>query len=221
MPIVRVRQHVNPFHLKYQQAVSPPVWEQVYGNSELPLHLDIGCGRGRFLLEMAQLQPNWNFLGLEIREPLVIQANRWTAEQGLTNLYFLFGNANNSLQPVLQSLGTEALHRVTIQFPDPWFKKRHQKRRLVQPDIVNCLATYLVDDGIVFLQSDVETVAQEMCDRFQSHPNFFRTHAEWLKENPLPVPTERELSTLERGGEVYRAVFVKRERDGEIGRRGD
>jgi tRNA (guanine-N7-)-methyltransferase len=157
---------------------------------------------------MAQLQPDWNFLGLEIREPLVIQANQWAAELGLTNLYFLFGNATRSLQPVLQSLGTE-IHRVTIQFPDPWFKKRHQKRRMVQPDMVNDIATYLISSGTVLLQSDVEPVSREMCDRFQSHPNFFRTHAEWLKENPLPVPTERELSTLERGGAVYRAVFVK------------
>lgn len=75
MPRVRVRQHVNPLSKKYQTPVSPPDWTQVYAQATQPLHLDIGCARGEFLLRMATLQPDWNFLGLEIRESLVEQAN--------------------------------------------------------------------------------------------------------------------------------------------------
>jgi tRNA (guanine-N7-)-methyltransferase len=207
---VRVRNHVNPLSNKYQTPASPLDWEKVYAAPTQPLHLDIGCGKGRFLLSMATLQPSWNFLGLEIREPLVQEANTWRDELALTNLHYLFCNVNNSLRSLMCSLPAGTLQRVTIQFPDPWFKKRHAKRRLVQPELVAELATYLVSGGVVFLQSDIESLAVEMCDRFDTHPAFKRQGTEkWLTENPLLVPTERESSTLSRGEPVYRALFQK------------
>lgn len=209
MPLVRVREHVNPLSRKYQAAVEPPNWEKIYAEPSQPLHLDIGCARGQFVLKMAQLEPTWNFLGLEIREPLVHQANEWRDELGLTNLHYLFCNANTSLKPILDSLSSIQLQRVTIQFPDPWFKRRHQKRRVVQPELVAEVAAYLVTGGVVFVQSDIEEVALEMRDRFDEHPAFER-QGDWLAENPLPVPTERECTTLERGEPVYRALFIKR-----------
>ncbi|NJK53769.1 MAG: tRNA (guanosine(46)-N7)-methyltransferase TrmB [Leptolyngbyaceae cyanobacterium SU_3_3] len=209
MAIVRVREHVNPLSRKYQTPIVPPDWEQVYAEVSQPLHLDIGCGRGRFLLQMAQLQPEWNFLGLEIREPLVDQSIAYRNELNLRNLHYLFCNANNSLRPLLESLQPGTLQRVSIQFPDPWFKRKHQKRRVVQPEVVDELAQYLNQDGLVFVQSDVLEVAIEMVDRFFAHPTFDRQSSDWLAENPMEVPTERESSTLERGEPVYRAVFRK------------
>ena len=210
MPKVRVRQHVNPLSKKYQTPVQPPNWEKVYTQSTQPLHLDIGCARGEFLLSMATIEPNWNFLGLEIREPLVEQANTKALELDLRNLYYLFCNVNNSLKPLLETLQVGTLQRVTIQFPDPWFKKRQVKRRVVQPELVDTLAAYLIDGGEVFLQSDVEAVAVEMCDRFEAHPAFQKQGTEtWLATNPLPVPTEREVSTLAHGEPVYRALFIR------------
>ena len=211
MPKVRVRQHVNPLSNKYQTPVQPPNWENVYAQPAQPLHLDIGCARGEFLLSMATLQPNWNFLGLEIREPLVEQANAKVSELGLSNLHYLFCNVNNSLKPLLETFRVGRLQRVTIQFPDPWFKKRQVKRRVVQPELIDTLAAYLIDGGEVFLQSDVEAVAVQMCDRFEAHPAFQKQGAQtWLATNPLPVPTEREVSTLSHGEPVYRALFIRR-----------
>ena len=210
MAKIRVRQHVNPLSDKYQTPLTPPDWDRVYAASTQPLHLDIGCARGKFLLQMAQLQPQINFLGIEIREPLVKEANLRRDRLGLTNLYYLFGNINNSIDRLLESLPVGTLHYVTIQFPDPWFKTRHNKRRIVQPELVNSLATYMVDGGILFLQSDVESVAVQMRDRFQSHPNFQIKHQEtWLPTNPLPISTEREKYTLSGGGKVYRVLLTR------------
>lgn len=210
MSKVRVRQHVNPLSKKYQTPLNPPDWTEVYAKPTQPLHLDIGCARGEFILSMAQLQADWNFLGVEIRQPLVEQANAKVLELGLDNLFYLFGNINNSLEPLLASFSPQTLQRVTIQFPDPWFKKRQAKRRVVQPELVEVLATYLTVGGVVFLQSDVEEVAAEMCDRFSSHPAFQRqADHTWLATNPLPVSTERELFTLSNGEPVYRALFVR------------
>jgi tRNA (guanine-N7-)-methyltransferase len=211
LSIVRVREHVNPLSRKYQTPIEPPDWGQVYVNLSQPLQLDIGCGRGRFLLKMAELHPEWNFLGLEIREPLVEQAIEHRDQLGLRNLHYLFCNANNSLQPVLLSLKPGTLQRVSIQFPDPWFKRKHQKRRVVQPEVVDEVAKHLCPGGMVFVQSDVEEVAIEMVDRFADHPAFARQGTSWLPKNPMSVPTERESSTLERGEPVYRSVFFKKD----------
>jgi len=209
---VRVRQHVNPLAQKYQTPVSSLDWGKVYTQPHQPLHLDIGCAKGRFLLNMAKIETDWNFLGLEIREPLVVEANHLYSDLGLTNLHYLFCNVNKSLQSLLSSLPTGILQRVTIQFPDPWFKNRHAKRRIVQPELVAELANYLAIGGVVFLQSDIEFLALEMRNIFAQNPAFQKLSAkEWLTENPLPIATEREISTQKRGEPVYRALFIKRE----------
>lgn len=215
MPRVRVRQHVNPLSKKYQSPPEIPEWESIYSDLSQPFFLDIGAARGRFLLEMAKVQPEYNYLWLEIREPLVTEANQIRDESGLTNLHYLFCHVTNSLDILLASLPKNALHFVTIQFPDPWFKKRHSKRRMVQPQLVNTLAHYLNPHhpdlrGGVFLQSDVQFVIEEMIEQFADHPAFFREEPIWLPENPLPVATEREIACLNNNNPVYRTIFYKK-----------
>jgi len=208
---VRVRQHVNPLSSKYQQSLSLPDWSQIYSNLSLPLHLDIGCARGRFLLEMAPQNPDINFLGFEIREPLVIEANQLRDEENLTNLHYLFGNINTSLEDILNSLPADKIELVMVQFPDPWFKKKHHKRRVIQPETVATLAKFLKSGSQIFLQSDIKEVAEEMCDRFLAHPSFNPLQPEiWLSENPIGVMTEREIATLHKGEPVYRTMLVRK-----------
>ena len=210
MVAVRVRQHVNPLSSKYQQAtVATPDWARVYAHPNQPLHIDIGCAKGYFVLQMAELQPTWNFLGLEIRAPLVDYALQQRDNAKLTNLHFLFCNANISLADLLKSLPSGVLQQVSIQFPDPWFKKRHQKRRVVQPELVQSLAQYLPAGGRVVLQSDVKEVAQAMCDRFSENSLFQRTTPNWLADSPFLAQTDRETLTFGKGQPVFRAIFVK------------
>ena len=209
MPI-RIRQHVNPLARKFQQPIQVPNWQEVYQTLNRPVHLDIGCARGKFLLEMAQLNPEVNYLGIEIRQQLVEFANQTKDELGLTNLHYLFGNMNSSAQTILPSLPANSLTTISIQFPDPWFKKRHNKRRVVQPELVELLIDYLAVGGRVFLQSDIEEVAVEMRDRFTAEPRLTQQHDNtWLQNNPLPVPTERELYVLGQNLPVYCVVLQK------------
>lgn len=208
---VRVRDHVNPLSRRFSQPVEPPDWSNIYQRPEQPLHLDIGCARGIFALEMARQDPTWNFLGIEIRHALVDRANLLRQEANLTNLHYLFCNANNSVRPLMESLPAGIVRRVTIQFPDPWFKKRHQKRRVVQPALVEELAEFLEPGADLFLQSDIEEVAVEMRDRFDENPNFERVYVgDWCGENPLPIRTEREQYVLAQDLPVYRARFQRR-----------
>lgn len=208
MSAVRVRQHVNPLSHKYQNSVAAPDWATLFQTPTNPLHLDIGCARGQFLLEMAQDKPDWNFLGVEIREPLVVRANEVRDELGLKNLHYLFCNINVSLATLL---GSQTLAGVTIQFPDPWFKKRHQKRRVAQPELIQILAQHIQPDGFLFIQSDVLDVAEQMRAVISAHPAFQPSadSAPWMAHNPLPVATERETGVLSEGKPVYRCWFTR------------
>jgi tRNA (guanine-N7-)-methyltransferase len=206
---MRVRHHVNPLSRHFLQPIDLPDWRLIYHQVEQPLHLDIGCAKGHFLLRMAAQAPHWNFLGLEIRQPLVQQANVLRMNHRLTNVYFLLAQANAHLASILASFPTNVLRRVTIQFPDPWFKRKQRKRRLVQPDLVAVIADYLQPGGEVFLQSDVREVALEMYHHFLHHPQFVSC-GELLAANPFGIPTEREQSVIQRGLPVYRFLLRRR-----------
>ena len=204
--IRRVRQHVNPLSNKYSTPATVPEWGEVFANPQRPLHLDIGCAKGDFVRAMALDVPDWNFLGLEIRAPLVERSLMKRDRDHQQNLHFVFCNANNSLEPLLSNYPAK-LARVSIQFPDPWFKKRHQKRRVVQPELVAVLAKWMANGGMVWLQSDIEEVCVEMCDRFDEHPAFTRKSADWLSESPFLAKTDRERVTGEKGLPIYRMAY--------------
>ena len=137
---MRQRQHVNPLSQFFQIPFSLPGKDIIFEEPTNPLHLDIGSARGNFLIDLAAKKPMWNFAGFEIRESLVISAEKKRNQLGLTNLKFLFCNVNVSLDQWLLSLDKDQLHRVSIQFPDPWFKRKHFKRRVLQPHLLNSLA---------------------------------------------------------------------------------
>lgn len=206
MSKIKIRQQVNPLALFYRAPPDPLLWEQVFRRPELPLLLDIGCGRGQWLLNLAASQPERNFLGLEIREPLTEYANQVAAQRGLDNLHFEFCNATLGLNPLFAELPTDILQCVTIQFPDPWYKKKQAKRRVLNADLVETLVQYLKADGTIWVQSDVEFLAQEMFDLLSAHPELQRVEN---APHPFDVKTEREISVENRGLKVYRALFAK------------
>ncbi len=94
MPRVRVHQHVNPLSPFYTKEPEPIDINSVFARPELPLHIDIGCARGRFLLRLAELEKDRNFLGIEIRKPLVDEANSLAAEAGLEKSSLSFRQRN-------------------------------------------------------------------------------------------------------------------------------
>jgi tRNA (guanine-N7-)-methyltransferase len=202
---VRVHQHVNPLAPYYRQAPKPVDMERVFADPVKPLLLDVGCARGRFLLRMAEAESEWNYLGVEIREPLVDEANRLANEAGLTNLHYEFCNAMLWLDRLLEGIPPGILKTVTIQFPDPWFKKRHSKRRMVNAEMVDTLARHLAPDGRVFVQTDIEPLADEMFGLFRADERF---REEPVEQNQFPVKTERERAVEEKSLPVFRSSFV-------------
>lgn len=207
MPRVRIHQHVNPLSPFYCFTPPPIEIEKIFAAADLPLHLDIGCARGRFLLKAAQIFPAQNFLGVEIRAPLVAEANRLAKEKNLGNLHYEFCNAMVALDKLLKNLPPNRLQTVTIQFPDPWFKKKHAKRRMVNQELVETVVSQLADSGKIFVQTDIEFLATEMFALFRE--NKFLTEIE-ITENPFPVKTERETAVEEKDLPVYRRIFEKK-----------
>ncbi len=202
---VRVHQHVNPLSPHYTQEPQPIVLEDVFADPTLPLLLDIGCARGRFLLRMADAQPEWNYLGVEIRKPLVTEANRLAHEANLTNLHYEFCNAMLWLGRLLAEISDDVLRAVTIQFPDPWFKKKHAKRRMVNRELVEAVVDKLAAGGEIFVQTDIGFLADEMFGLFRTEKRL--TEIE-IDETPFAVKTEREKAVEDKGLAVYRAMFT-------------
>ena len=203
---VRVHQHVNPLAPFFRQAPKPVRLDESFADASRPLLLDIGCARGRFLLKMARAEPAWNYLGVEIRHALVDEANRLAAEAELTNVHYVFCNAMLWLDRLLAHLPSELLQTVTIQFPDPWFKKKHAKRRMVNAELVDVVVSSLAKGGRIFIQTDIEPLFDEITGLFRSDVRITETP---IDENPFPLKTERETAVEERLLPVYRRIFTK------------
>jgi tRNA (guanine-N7-)-methyltransferase len=156
---------------------------------------------------MAQHEPAWNFLGVEIREPLVDEANRIAKENGLENLHYAFCNAMLWLDRLVEEIPSGVLQMVTIQFPDPWFKKKHAKRRMVNDEMVATIGKYLAPGGHVFVQTDIEFLADEIFGLFLANPSFSVSK---IDESPFPVKTEREKAVEQKEQPVFRAIAEAR-----------
>lgn len=220
---LRVRQHVNPLAAYFQRPVAlPPAWlDSAFARPELPLVVDVGVARGRWVKAMAardaelrDVEAMRNYLGLEIRSNLVAAANAVRDRDGLRNLHYLYCNANVSFGDIVAAAEGRVV-LVCFQFCDPWFKARHAKRRLVQAPLVQEVCdTLAATRGQCYVVSDVLSLAEEMRERFDECAGFTRDESfewdreGWLVENPFGLPTERETTVLNKpGGAVYRAMF--------------
>ncbi len=214
----RVRQHLNPLAARWRGRVDVDQswYSTAFEDVGLPLLVDVGCGKGRFAESLAQKEQHMNVLALEIREPLVDMANARAKARGIPNLHFLACNANVSLKDVLDAAPGNALKMVTLQFCDPWFKKRHAKRRMVDGPLVVVIHDALRNagvDGRVFMQTDVLPLAVQMRGTLDAHRGLTRAEDVewskdgWLTKNPLAVKTEREICVERSDKPVYRAMY--------------
>ncbi|XP_077234771.1 tRNA (guanine-N-7) methyltransferase [Tasmannia lanceolata] len=218
---VRIRQHVNPLTASFTTPAQVPHWNEVFKDPTLPLMLDIGSGSGRFLIWLAKRCPDSkNYLGLEIRQKLAIRAQFWVNELCLKNIYFMFANATISFEQLVSTY-PGPLTLVSILCPDPHFKKRHHKRRVLQKPLVDSIVKNLSPGGQVFVQSDVLEVALDMRKQLDAWPDVFQ-HIDstdpsvlcdpqgFILENPLGIRTEREIHAESEGAKIYRRMYQKR-----------
>ena len=207
-----MRQHVNPLSQFFQLPLSLPSKNILFEKSHYPIHLDIGSAKGEFLIELATKYPDWNFVGLEIREPLVSLCEKKRRKLELNNLKFLFCNVNVSLDEWLSDLDYGQLKRVSIQFPDPWFKRKHFKRRVLKTNILNSIAKAMSKDGEIFIQSDIFKLIEYMTNTIDKNRYFTRKNVGDLRsidKNPYNVMTDREIFSLKKNLLIYRVMYIR------------
>lgn len=207
-----MRHHVNPLSQFFQIPISLPSKTLLFSKSHNPIHLDIGSAKGEFLIELAKKSPDWNFVGLEIREPLVRLCEKKREKLELNNLKFLFCNVNVSLDEWLSDLNSGQLKRVSIQFPDPWFKRKHFKRRVLKKNLLNSIAKYMSKEGEIFIQSDILQLIESMTNTIDESRYFNRKglgDLRFIDKNPYNVKTDRELFSLKKNLPIYRAMYIR------------
>ena len=208
-----MRQHVNPLSSNFNQIEIIPSLSEIFGDSKLNLHLDIGCAAGEFLFDLALVNTSWNYLGIEIREKLVKNAKLKVLEREIKNLYFVFGNANKILNDARSKFIIKNLKSISFYFPDPWFKKRHHKRRVIQPEFINLLSNSLQKGSLIFIKTDVKDLFDYM-NRTISNNFYFKTleikdfnYSECF--NPKKVQTNREKYVKDKQIYILESIYVK------------
>jgi len=140
-----------------------PDWEELFGNRN-PLNLEIGFGVGNFIIEMGIREPNENFIGIDFYHKGIRKVITRIAKYEICNARIVYGDAKEKI-PLL--FAPEELNRVYINFPDPWPKKRHHKRRLIKPDFIKVLVEKLKFGGEIHIATDHEAYAMEILDFFE------------------------------------------------------
>ena len=208
-----MRQHVNPLSSNFNQIERIPSLSDMFGNSKLNLHLDIGCASGEYLFDLALVNKSWNYLGIEIREKLVKNAQLKVLKREIKNLYFLFGNANNILNDVQSKFIIKNLKSISFNFPDPWFKKRHFKRRVIQPEFINILSNSLQKGTLIFIKTDVKDLFDYMDSTISSNFYFKKIDKKDFNYsesfNPSKVKTNREKYVIVNQLEIFERIYIK------------
>ena len=145
---------------------SRPDWEELFGNRN-PLNLEIGFGVGNFIIEMGIREPNENFIGIDFYHKGIRKVITRIAKYEICNARIVYGDAKEKI-PLL--FNPEELNRIYINFPDPWPKKRHHKRRLIKPGFIKVLAEKLNCGGEIHIATDHEAYAMEILDFFEKEP---------------------------------------------------
>lgn len=180
-------------------------WKEVFGNSQ-PVELEIGPGKGLFLANSASKNPARNYVGVELAAKYARKAADRVAKLGLSNVRVVQGDGRQFLARCVPPGSLDAIH---VYFPDPWWKKRHKKRRVFTSELVADTQRALRSGGVLYLATDVEEYFGVMKEIVAAYPAF----------TPLPLPEIRPpehdldyLTNFERkyrieGRPIYRDSF--------------
>jgi tRNA (guanine-N7-)-methyltransferase len=179
----------------------------VFGR-QAPLVLEIGFGMGQSLVAQAQAEPERDFIGIEVHRPGVGKLLHTMAEQGVTNIR---AYNDDAVEVLNQCIVDDSLDLVQIYFPDPWHKKKHNKRRLVQPAFVQLLRRKLRAGGVLHLATDWQDYAEQMLAVMSAADGFVNQAGDGY----APRPERRPLTKFEQRGHrlghgVWDLLFEKR-----------
>jgi tRNA (guanine-N7-)-methyltransferase len=201
---MRIRQHVNPNQLHFARFRG----DRPALDGRL-VELEIGCADAQFLFERAALDASRQYIGLEIREDLVKQVNR--RARGLAApVQAVFCQAQLHMTEIFPP---GSIERVYVNFPDPWFKRRHHDRRMVDDALAEGIATVARSGAELFVQSDVWDIALDAMAKFERDDRFANLAGEWTfwrGGNPYGVRSWREMNAEQTGLPIWRIRYRRR-----------
>jgi tRNA (guanine-N7-)-methyltransferase len=204
---VRARQHVNPLGLGFEtfRGERPDI-----PNGSV-VECEIGCADAQFLFERARSLPperrrRHRFVGVEIREHLVVEVNERAAAEDLP-ITAVFCNACHHLDKLFEPGQVSVIY---INFPDPWFKRRHRKRRMVTAELLDQCCRALAPGGQLLFQSDVWPVALEalaLCEGTAALVNQAGAWSFWKQANPFGARSWREANCEANDLPIWRLLY--------------
>ncbi len=184
---------------------SPVDFVALFGR-DAPTVLEIGFGMGMTTAEIAGMQRDTNFIAVEVHPPGVGNLCNLLDEHELTNVRVM---EHDAVEVLTHMIAPNSLAGAHIYFPDPWHKKRHNKRRLVQPPLVALLASRLRPDGYLHLATDWVPYAEQMLEVLSGEPTLKNTVADYAPRPEWRPETKFERRGLKLGHEVRDLLFRK------------
>ena len=178
----------------------------IFQNS-LPITVEVGFGMGSSLIEMAQKDSDANFLGIEVHKPGIGRVLKDIEIRRIKNLKLICHDATEVFNSAFED---KALDRVLVFFPDPWPKKRHAKRRIIQPEFVTKVSEKLKSNGFLHLATDWSPYAEYMIEVLNEIPSLSNAAApKAFWENPLRPETKFERRGKELGNKIWDLLYRK------------
>lgn len=182
-------------------------WKEVFGNDR-PIHIEVGMGKGRFLMELAQLNPDINYIGIEKYSSVLIRAIEKREEVELSNLYFIRMDAED----INEVFDEEEINRIYLNFSDPWPKDRHAKRRLTSHQFLQKYDQFLKKDGVVIFKTDNKELFQFSLEEvpvagWKLENSTFDLHNSVYNEGNVMTEYEEKFSSM--GNPICRMVISR------------
>lgn len=199
---------LRPYFMPLVETEGVLDWKALFGNDH-PVELDIGCGRGKFLCDSAMAHPETNWLGVELNYSEGRRGATRLAKRQLPNGRVLGGDAHEMLRKRVEPHSVAAAH---VYFPDPWWKRKHHKRRLFTDEFADLLARVVKPGGYVHSWTDVG-------DYFEVISALMNHHPEFTPQTPPPEPAGAHdldyLTSFHRrgrlaGGPIWRGLWQRR-----------
>lgn len=201
----RIRHHVNPLSEPYAHVRAHALVHPAHLGPAAPCDVELGCADAQFSFELARARPERLVVALDIRERITAWGRQQAEAEGLANLRIAYCNINVDLDRVL---GPASVDRFHLLFPDPWFKAKHHKRRVIEASLLRVLHSRLRPRGELHFASDVFEIALGAMSEVDGDPasGFANLVGPWrfCRDNPYGARSRREATTLARGLRVWR-----------------
>lgn len=197
-----------PWFRPLEEVESPFSWLEFFGNAG-PVEIDVGSGRGLFLVNSAQQNPGTNYLGIEVDFREARRAARRLQRRQLPNARILGGDVRSAFLNFIPAASVSAVH---VYFPDPWWKKKHRRRRVFTDEFADLAAMVLMPGGCLHSWTDVEDYFEVISALMNHHPQFVAQAppAEHSPAHDLDYQTSFERRSRKAGFPISRGLWQRK-----------